>query len=108
MFIHHEEPISYLVDSKYSISDDAVTINGIIPIITLAEVSQSVVAGACNKTLHLSRWKAENRSEVGQAITSRHTSSWEALPKVPQTTETVPPAGHHTFKTMSLQVTSEL
>lgn len=46
MFHHHEESISYLADSKYSISD--VTINVIIPIITLAGVSQCLVAGVCN------------------------------------------------------------
>lgn len=54
MFSHHEETILYLVDSKYSICDDAVTINSIIPINTLAEVSQSAVAGACNETLYIS------------------------------------------------------
>lgn len=80
MFSHHEETIPYLVDSKYSIRDDAVTINSIIPIIILAEVSQSAVAGDCNETLHFGRGKAENRPEVGQAITSKHTSSCEAPP----------------------------
>lgn len=80
MFSHHEKTTPYLVDSKYSVRDDAVTINSIIPVITLTEVSQSAVAGACNETLHLGSRKAENRGEVGQAITSKHTSSCEAPP----------------------------
>lgn len=63
MFSHHEETIPYLVDSKYSIRDDAVTINSITPIIILAEVSQSAVAGACNETLYISE---EGKQRIDQ------------------------------------------
>jgi hypothetical protein len=66
MFHLHEEPISYLVDSQCSIGDVVSMFSNDIVIITLAGVSQTVVAGADSQ--HLGRWKAEKRLEVDQAF----------------------------------------